>query len=178
MVELAGVGTPDLFSAAKLETQSLRAECEAIRAELERHKSEHPDRETFVRDLRPLEASVEPVSFSDHNATDEAYAAATGESNEAEGEANQKNAPNPLNVLNFGFAGLVVDRFVSRHYVGPKECQRANRANTRFGMKMSARRGRRFRSCRESMCKCFGGEPLASHCLASAPVQLSIEESL
>jgi hypothetical protein len=40
MASLAGTGTSS-FNAALLETQSLRAEYEAIKAELERHKAQH-----------------------------------------------------------------------------------------------------------------------------------------
>jgi hypothetical protein len=41
MASLAGTGTSASFNAALLETQSLRAEYEAIKAELERHKAQH-----------------------------------------------------------------------------------------------------------------------------------------
>jgi hypothetical protein len=41
MGELAGAGSPDLFNTARLETQSLHLECEAIKAELKRHNTEH-----------------------------------------------------------------------------------------------------------------------------------------
>lgn len=39
--EVSGQGKADLFSAAKLEAQSVRRECEAIKAELDCHRVEH-----------------------------------------------------------------------------------------------------------------------------------------
>ncbi len=40
MFEVSGQGTPDLFAAAKLETQSVRGECEEIRAQFD-HRAEN-----------------------------------------------------------------------------------------------------------------------------------------
>jgi len=39
--EVSGKGKPELFTAARLEAQSARRECQAIKGELDRHTAEH-----------------------------------------------------------------------------------------------------------------------------------------
>jgi hypothetical protein len=43
MAGFAGVGKRELFEAARLEVQRLRAECDTVRADMKRHQAEHDD---------------------------------------------------------------------------------------------------------------------------------------